>query len=69
MTDSGDEFEIGGHSRPSRPGAGPEQWLGAADPIESFGSTIDQALNRLTVEIAGLRAERDGMRLELDHVI
>lgn len=66
MSDTGDEFGMGTGSGPARPATGPEQWLGAPDPVESFGSTIEQALNRLTIELAGLRAERDGMRLELE---
>ena len=66
MSDTGDGFGMGSGSGPARPATGPEQWLGAPDPVESFGSTIEQALNRLTIELAGLRAERDGMRLELE---
>lgn len=66
MSDTGDEFGMRSGTGPARPATGPEQWLGAPDPVESFGSTIEQALNRLTIELAGLRAERDGMRLELE---
>jgi signal peptidase I len=66
MTNTGDEYGTGGFPNPGHPATGPEQWLGAPDPVESFGSTIDQALQRLTIELAGLRAERDGMRLELE---
>jgi signal peptidase I len=66
MTNTGDEYGTGDFPNPARPATGPEQWLGAPDPVESFGSTIEQALQRLTIELAGLRAERDGMRLELE---
>jgi signal peptidase len=52
----------------SVPQFGPEQWLGGPDPVQSFGNTVEQALQRLTIELAGLRAERDGLRLELEGI-
>ncbi|MCU1484457.1 MAG: hypothetical protein JWN67_1203, partial [Actinomycetia bacterium] len=69
MTNMGEEHGSGEQPWPTRPGTGvgPEQWLDN-DPLRSFGSTIEQALQRLTVELAGLRAERDGLRLELEGI-
>ena len=65
MSDPGPER---GAFRPPLHG-GPEQWLGGgSDPVESFGNTVEQALHRLTLELAGLRAERDGLRLELEGI-
>jgi signal peptidase len=66
MTELGDDQGRGTTPDLPRPATGPEQWLGAPDPLQSFGNTIEQALQRLTIELAGLRAERDGLRLELE---
>src|SRR4051812_45473440 len=67
MADTGDNFGFEA-SAPHPTTGGPDGWLGAPDPVQAFGNTIDQALQRLTVELAGLRAERDGLRLELEGV-
>jgi signal peptidase len=66
MANTGDDYGYRGGADMPRPVTGPEQWLGGPDPIQSFGNTIEQALQRLTIELAGLRAERDGLRLELE---
>src|SRR4051794_1201107 len=66
MTELGDDQGRGTPPDLPRSATGPEQWLGAPDPLQSFGNTIEQALQRLTIELAGLRAERDGLRLELE---
>lgn len=46
---------------PGGPGWSPEP-----NPVESFTSTIEHALRQLSLELAGIRAERDGLRLELE---
>jgi len=49
-------------------GTRPEEWLGAVDGVTLFRQTMDEALRRLAVEVAALRAERDGLRLELEAI-
>lgn len=46
---------------PGGPGWSPEP-----NPVESFTSTIEHALHQLSLELAAIRAERDGLRLELE---
>lgn len=43
-------------------------WLPQDDPVERFGTTVERAVRQLAVELAGLRAERDGLLLELEGV-
>jgi signal peptidase len=49
-------------------GGTPEEWLGSPDAVQSFRATLDRALERLAVEVAAVRAERDGLRLQLEGV-
>src|SRR5437762_13276122 len=44
----------------------PEAWLGRPDQVQKIGSTVELALQQLAQELAGLRAERDRLRLELE---
>ena len=41
---------------------------GVTDPVQTFGSTVEQALEQLAHELAGIRAERDGLRVELEGI-
>lgn len=50
------------------PGSTPEEWLGSPDVVQRFRADLDRALERLAVELAAIRAERDGLRLQIEGV-